>query len=120
MSKKSKGEYLSTIRERYIKSNKEQKNIILNEFCSICDYNRKYAIRLLNKSSPKGNNKHSCGRKSVYNSPEILEFLKTVWIATNLICSKRLKAIIPLWLPGSVRFRRKNRNTWEYNWNSYF
>ena len=107
MSKKTKGEYLLTIRERYIKSTKEQKNIILDEFCNVCDYNRKYAIRLLNKASPKVNNKQRCGRKSIYNSPEILEFLKTIWIATNLICSKRLKAVIPLWLPWYIHEGKK-------------
>jgi len=38
MSRRSKEEYLSTIIERYLKSNKEQKNEILNEFCKVCKY----------------------------------------------------------------------------------
>ena len=76
MSKNAKGEYLLTIKERYIKSTKDQKNSILNEFCNVCDYNRKYAIRLLNKSFPKENNKQRCGSRSVYNSPEIFRISK--------------------------------------------
>ena len=109
MSKKAKEEYLSTIRERYINSKKEEKNKILNEFCNVCGYNRKYAIRVLNKSSPAGNknNKKRCGPKSKYDSPEIINFLKTIWIATNLICSKRLKAVIPLWLPWYLKEGKK-------------
>lgn len=39
------------------------------------------------------------GRPKKYSSDAILEFLKTIWIKTNLACSSRLKAAIPLWLP---------------------
>jgi len=101
MSKESKKQYLTAIRERYKNAEKEEKKTILNEFCRVCRYNRKYAIRLLNKDpiSEGQSNKKSCGRKPVYNKPAIIKFLKTVWVSTNLICSKRLQAIIPLWLP---------------------
>ncbi len=51
MSRRSKEEYLSTIIERYLKSDKEQKNKILNEFGKVCKYNRKYALRILNNYS---------------------------------------------------------------------
>ena len=34
-----------------------------------------------------------------YHHPEILAFLKRLWIASNLACGKRLKAMLPLWLP---------------------
>ncbi|MBL0109228.1 MAG: hypothetical protein IPP52_18615 [Ignavibacteria bacterium] len=49
MSKKSKKEYLQEIYARYKKSEKEEKQKILDEFCNVCGYNRKYAIRLLNQ-----------------------------------------------------------------------
>ena len=39
--------YLETIRSRYRKSTKKQKSQILNEFCAVCGYERKYAIRIL-------------------------------------------------------------------------
>lgn len=42
----SKHEYLFEIRERYLKSTKEQKQNILDVFCRVCPYNRKYAISL--------------------------------------------------------------------------
>jgi hypothetical protein len=38
------------------------------------------------------------GRKPVYHTEGVIKFLKTIWIKTNLICSIRLKASIPLWL----------------------
>lgn len=39
--------YLETIRNRYRKSTKKQKSEILNEFCAVCGYERKYATRIL-------------------------------------------------------------------------
>lgn len=101
MSTTSKREYLHSIRIRYQASPKAVKTTILNEFCRICEYDRKYALRLLN---PKpyhliGSVKSNSGRPATYHHPEILAFLKRLWIASNLACGKRLKAMIPLWLP---------------------
>jgi len=99
MSHESKKEYLSAIRSRYKTASKEEKKKILDEFCNNCCYNRKYAIRLLNTKSVKKRKKKRVGRKKRYHNDEIKNFLKKLWRATNLICSKRLKTIIPLWLP---------------------
>jgi len=99
MSRKSKCEYLSEIKKRYLQSDKELKQKILDEFCKVCDYNRKYAIRLLNgKNKKKNKNQIKPGPKRKYHSEGIKEFLKILWSSTNLICSPRLKAIIPYWL----------------------
>ena len=43
-----KREYLKAIRERYKNATKKQKRKILDEFCAVYEYNRKYAIRLIN------------------------------------------------------------------------
>lgn len=99
MSKKAKREYLLEIRKRYFTVSKLQKKQILNEFCVNCKYNRKYAIRLINsKDIPKTSYKRP-GRKKKYHHPEIIEFIRFLWVSTNLICSTRLKAAIPFWLP---------------------
>jgi len=42
--------------------------------------------------------------KPVYNDQAILKALKKIWLAANLPCSKRLKAILPLWIPGYQSF----------------
>ncbi|MFC2088049.1 integrase, partial [Calditrichota bacterium] len=55
MSNTSRSEYLLSIKHRYLNASKIEKNKILDEFCSICGYNRKYAIRLLNQKSPPKN-----------------------------------------------------------------
>jgi len=100
MSPKSKKEYLASIFLPYRNASKKRKSQILNEFCLVCDYHRKYAIWLLKHhkrfTTPKPGKR---GRASKYNNPAILEPLKQIWLAANLPCSSRLKAIIPLWLP---------------------
>lgn len=101
MSHRSKAEYLAAIRERYLKGTRAVKKVILDEFCAACHYHRKYAIRLLQRkthNNSKSSNSRR-GRKKRYDHPLLIKVLKTLWIAANLPCSKRLKAIIPLWLP---------------------
>ena len=92
--------YLREIKPRYKKANKAEKKKILNEFCEVCGYNRKYAIYLLNKRNQKTIvKKKRPGRRRHYNNPVIIHFLRVMLKATNLICSKRLQPIIPLWMP---------------------
>jgi len=101
MRSQSKYEYLTAIRERYRQACKKDKTLILDEFCRVCGYHRKYAIRLLNTLQLTDRTQHLSrrGRKKVYAEPIIVDVLRDLWVMTNLPCSKRLKAIIPLWLP---------------------
>src|SRR5210317_491129 len=101
MSNTSRSEYLESIKPIYRKESKNEKNKIIDEFCNVCGYNRKYAIRLLNhKSTPKSDwEKRKRGPKKRYDHPDIIKILTRIWSVTNLPCSKRLKVIIPLWLP---------------------
>jgi len=100
----SKREYLEAIFIRYKKASFKEKTAILNEFCSVCGYHRKHATRLLNNfkrfTKPKSKKR---GNPSKYNKPSVIEPLKKIWLTANLPCSKRLKAIIPLWLPAYAK-----------------
>jgi len=74
MSNTSRYEYLDSIRPRYVMASKSEKNKILDEFCRVCEYNRKYAIRLLNENSPPKCDweKKKRGPKSKYNHPDLI------------------------------------------------
>ena len=98
MGKNERQAYLKAIRLRYRRARKKVKVTILDEFCSVCGYNRKYAIRLLNQRG-KARKKRRPGPKPVYASSEFLLALKRIWFASDQMCSKKLKAAIPLWLP---------------------
>jgi len=91
MSNKAKKKYLLEIRKRYFTSTKVEKQNILDEFCKVCGYNRKYSIRLINSKSETNKKSKKTGRPKKYNHPEIIAFLKQLWISSNLVCSKRLK-----------------------------
>jgi hypothetical protein len=92
--------YLEAIRTRYWRSNKAGKSSILNEFCAVCGYSRKYALRLLSAKFKRRKNM-ACkpGPLSHYDTPELVEALRTIWMASDQLCSRRLKAALPLWLP---------------------
>ena len=104
MSPRARMEYLETIYLRYKKASVKEKTLILNEFCLNCGYHRKHAIRLIKHfkrfTKPKPKRR---GKPSKYNKPSVLEPLKKIWLAANLPCSKRLKVILPLWLPSYVK-----------------
>ena len=89
--------YLNEIRLRYQKSTKKQKKFILDEFCSVCRYSRKYAIRILGGRIQPRIKKP--GRKPKYDSVVFLTALVDLWELMGRINSKKMKAAIPLWLP---------------------
>ena len=102
MSPRSKKEYLKAVAGRYKKAPRFQKSQILDEFCATCGYNRKYAIWRLRifKVRRRKIKYAKRGPKPKYQQPEFLAVLKQIWITANLPCSKRLKAILPVWLPS--------------------
>ncbi len=98
MSPQAKKEYLKAIIERYRKAGKKEKSLILDEYCQVCGYHRKYAIERINTFSPARPRKRP-GKPSFYARGDILHALKTIWQAANFPNSKRLKSMIPHWLP---------------------
>jgi len=98
MSPTLKKEYIAKIRERYRKARKKDKHLILNEFCMVCGYERKHAIKKLSGKNKTSSSGKRTGPQQVYDD-SILPALKTIWLATGQICSKRLKAAMPAWLP---------------------
>jgi len=104
MSPRSKKEYAQTVRLRYKNATRHEKAIILDEFCATCGYHRKHAVRVL--TAPKHLKKLKTkkrGRPPTYKDETICKPLKKIWLKANLPCSKRLKAILPLWLPGYLQ-----------------
>lgn len=102
MSQNSQWEYLKAIYTRYRKASKELRTVILNEFCHVCGYHRKYAIRLLNGPAPQ---KPASARKTRRPSypAKVISVLSLIWEAAGYPCSQRLKALLPLWLPWAQK-----------------
>lgn len=101
MSHKARREYFRAIHGRYQKGDRKSRQAILNEFCLNTGYHRKYAIRLLNGSSPGAGGKSRRVRRKRAPSygPRTLAVLTAVWEAAGYPWSVRLKAILPTWMP---------------------
>jgi len=103
MSGKSRWDYLKAIYSRYKRVSKPLRAKILDEFCQVCGYNRKYAIRLLNGPAPqKPEGTSAKGRRPTYGAKVIVS-LTAIWEAAGYPCSARLKALLPLWLPWAIK-----------------
>jgi len=100
MGGKTRWEYLRTIHPRYRKADRQQRRLILDEFCSNCGYNRKYAIRLLSGPPPGKRPPQARRRRAPRRyGPQLVSVLAAVWEAAGFPWSRRLKALLPLWLP---------------------
>ena len=103
MSPRSKREYTEAVHLRYKNAARKEKTAILDEFCATLKCHRKHAIRVLKGfkrfTKPKAKKR---GKPTIYEREAILAPLKKIWLDANLPCSKRLKAILTIWLPGYV------------------
>jgi hypothetical protein len=86
-----RNELIEVLGKRYRKGTFKEKGYILDEFVKVSGYHRKHAIRLLsNERKPELVLKS----RRIYDEA-VKEALIIVWEASDRICSKRLKPIIP-------------------------
>jgi hypothetical protein len=117
MSLKSRQELTTSFLAEYKIASKSFRSTLLDSFrstlldslCRACQYNRKYAIRLIRggKTPVKKHCSNKIGRPPEYNDLQIKMFLIDLKRRTNLICGKRLKEIIPLWIEHFDSFKLK-------------
>lgn len=89
--------YLEEIRFRYRNSTKKAKGKILDEFCQVCGYTRKHAIKVLKgQLNPRVRRP---GPKSKYQQEEVLRALKELWDLMSRMCSKKMVVAFDDWLP---------------------
>ena len=93
ISKQTRNELIHAIEQRYSKATKQEKIRILDEFVSLTGFHRKHAIRLLKKKDPSLPAPVVMGRR-IYDEA-VKETLIVLWEASDRICGKRLKAILP-------------------------
>ncbi len=98
MGRWSRWEYLRQIYARYRGVLRKEKGRILDEFCDVAGYNRKYALRLLNGKAPVRVPPEKRKRRPKY-SRRLDEILRVIWERANYPWSVRLRALIPIWLP---------------------
>ena len=99
MSRKIAEEVLPRLRQRYVGRGREGRSRLIDEVCEQWDYSRKHAIKLLGGKAGWGGELCSRkGRPPLYGEAEA-KVLWRIWKAAEQACGKRLKALIPDWLP---------------------
>ena len=105
MSHQAKWEYLRLMHQRYRQATRPERSPLLNEFCRVTGYHRKYALRLLN-GPPPGRTRPPRRRRPPTYGPRVIQVLAAIWAAAGWPWSVRLQALLPLWLPWArARFR---------------
>jgi hypothetical protein len=96
MSHQLKQEYLKAIRERYNNSSRGKKSTILDEFCQVCGYARKYAIAILNGRIEPGQAR-ARGRHVKYNAEAVFHLVR-LWREMGMPGSTKFKAALSEWI----------------------
>jgi hypothetical protein len=96
----SRMQYLQSIYARYHRASKDEKSRILDEFCKVCHYHRKHALRLLGGPLPGSNHPVLKRRRLFSYSAAVLQAARMIWKASGYLCGQRLKEAIPEWLPA--------------------
>jgi len=94
VSAETRQELLQAIRERYRGGLKEEKLRILDEFIAVTGYHRKHVIRLFN-ARPVGSGESRRARLPLYDEA-VREALVVLWEASDRVCGKRLKPLLPI------------------------
>jgi hypothetical protein len=97
MSKELKKDWLPKLQVRYSRRNREGKSRMLDDLCEDCEYERKYAIKLLCGGLPPSSGRVHPGPEPQY---ELIEpVVRQVWRTAEQPCGKRLVPILRQWLP---------------------
>src|SRR5712691_11911709 len=83
MGRGSRWEYFRAIFFRYREAFGKQKGRILEEFCRVCGYNRKYAIRKLNGAPPGVKPERKRRRSRHKYGSRAISILQEVWEAAG-------------------------------------
>jgi len=100
-------EVVSAVAGRYWSAGRADKGRILNELCATTGWHRKHAVRALRRhgSAEPTESEAQPSRKRKYNAP-IQDAVTALWEASDRVCGKRLKVMIPALLPALERHGR--------------
>jgi hypothetical protein len=97
-------EIKSAVAERYRVAGRAEKGRILDELCKVTGRHRKHAVRAL-ADRPVARPDAAGQRTSTYDAA-VKDALTALWEASDRICGKRLKVMIPTLLPALERHGR--------------
>jgi hypothetical protein len=101
MTHTARAELTNVVRRRYCAATGAEKRKILDEFIAATGYHEKSAIRALN-AAPITKPRQTRSRPSLYDEA-VRSSLIVLWEASDRVCGKRLRALLPILLPALER-----------------
>jgi len=101
VSMATRDELVRAVTERYVSGDRAEKGRILDEFVAVSGFHRKHAMRLLRSRSPTVRSGPRPERR-VYDDA-VRQALIVIWEASDRICGKRLKALVPVLVDAMER-----------------
>jgi hypothetical protein len=95
-------EVVSAVAERYRSAKRGEKGRILDELCAMTGWHRKHAVRALRQNETVTAAGAARERRRTYGAT-IKDALTVLWEASDRVCGKRLKVMIPNVLPALER-----------------
>jgi hypothetical protein len=107
-------EVVSSVAERYRSARRTEKGRILDEMCATTGWHRKHAVRALRRHETSNGIYAPRERRRGYDAI-IKDALTALWEASDRVCGKRLKVMIPTLLPaleehGRLKLGKGDRN----------
>ena len=93
MSTTARDELVGALARRYAVGTRAEKTRILDEFQAVTGFHRKHAMRVLRSCATRRRAEGKAGRR-IYDDA-VRDALVILWEASDRICGKRLKALIP-------------------------
>ena len=97
----TRDELVAAIAGRYAQGDRVERSRILDEFSAVTGFHRKHAMRLLRAGQPKARSGPRPGRR-VYDDA-VREALIVVWEASDRVCGKRLRPLVPILVEAMER-----------------
>src|SRR5450759_2299132 len=101
VSMATRDELVVLLRARYARSGRAERGRILDEFSAVTGFHRKHAMRLLGGGQPN-QQRGPRPRRRIYDDA-VREALIVVWEASDRICGKRLRPLVPIMLEAMER-----------------
>jgi hypothetical protein len=104
VSMATRDELIAALAGRYSEAGRTERSRILDEFVAVTGYHRKHAMRVLRTGPTGARHAPRLGRRICGEA--VREALILLWEASDRVCSKRLKALLPVLLEAMERHGR--------------
>jgi hypothetical protein len=97
----ARDELVAAVADRYARGDRGERGRILDEFAAVTGYHRKHAMRLLRAGQVNRRGGPRPGRR-IYDEA-VREALIVIWEASDRICGKRLRSLLPILVEAMER-----------------